>query len=344
MISDNTRAKLRDAALRNGLGGNTKSRRELSTDELHDLASSFIKKDTPYWSPLTDQVFKSHSGWIAHLSTFMDSISLRAFQLLVEPKKCKFCEIGIGPDTWKITKEGKVAKYCEPCTDLKIWKTKASHVKHGISYGDKVSQSKKEFYKTDRGTEVKASIGAKNSQHMKKFYATDEGKKYAKEHGARHSVIMSQKVLSGEFTPVTTNNRTNWRATIHLNDQVHKFRSSWEACVWLCNPSWEYETLRIPYFDNVKNKMRVYLTDFVDHYTKIVYEVKPIAFLQQFQSKKPCIEEWCSINQYQFMILTEENIMNYIDTARFDPNNIDMLNMLRRGVNAYHQYHKHQED
>jgi hypothetical protein len=344
MVSNLTRSRLRDAAIRNGLGGNTKSRKEFSIDELNELASKFMEKQMPFWSPLTGKTFENQAGLLSHLSTYMDTISLLSFQLLIEPKNCKFCEVGLSRDTWQITKENKISPYCTTCYDKKMWKTKESHNKHGIYYGDKISKSKKEFYQTDRGTEVKASIGAKNSQHMKAFYATEEGKKYAQEKGALLSVIMSQKILAGEFTPVTKNRRTHWSATINLNGYEYKFRSSWEACVWLCNPTWEYESLRIPYFDPSKKKTRVYLCDFIDHTNKTVYEVKPVAFIQQFQPKRPFIEEWCSLNQYLFVIISEENIMNYIDTTKFDCNNIDMLNRLRRGIHAYHQYHKHQEN
>lgn len=50
-----------------------------------------------------------------------------------------------------------------------------------------------------------------------------------------------------------------------------RYRSSWEALYQYHNQYAEYETLRIQYL--LDNKNRVYIVDFIDHINKLVIEL-----------------------------------------------------------------------
>lgn len=120
-------------------------------------------------------------------------------------------------------------------------------------------------------------------------------------------------------------------------------RSSWEFKTfnWLdLNPDvlrWNSESVVIPYFDPVKNKMRRYFVDMwaevktADGIKKFLIEIKPDKFtrppVQPKKKSKRYIEEamqyatncakWaaatkvCKENNMQFMLLTENHLFGY---------------------------------
>lgn len=336
-MTKTTSEKLRDAAIANGLGGDTKRRSHVPSEDIDLLAQDYTSQSQCFYSPIDKKVYPNRQSWTAHLSHFWTTESICQFKLCVSPMSCKYCDANISYKNWHIKADKKVSTYCVSCTESEVWKSKSHRDKFDINTGEAISISKKKFYQTTRGQEVKLSIAEKNSKHRQAFYASEEGQIYRLSYGQHMSAIMSEKVLKGEFTPNVKNTRSKWDAqVIDPNGCAKRFRSSWEACVWLSNPTWEYEKVRIPY--KLGDKTKVYIVDFVDEQSKILYEVKPLAFMGQFAVKQTAAQNYCEINGYKFVVLSEENIMNHIDTTKISDNNLKHLDRLRNGINANCRY------
>lgn len=153
---------------------------------------------------------------------------------------------------------------------------------------------------------------------------------YTEEYKKHQSEVMKQKILSGQFTPCITNSWTHWDAKVQLEDgTIRKFRSSWEACFWLCNQHLEYEKIRIPY--EINNTWKNYIIDFVDAEDKILYEIKPesIRYNEINILKSNAAKNWCKMNDYTYIIISDnwfiENV-KYIDFK----NNKSILEKMRQ--------------
>jgi len=177
---------------------------------------------------------------------------------------------------------------------------------------------------TEEAKQTFAKIGKQNSEKLKKWFSTPEGQTQIKSVAKKQSVLMKQKILEGSFTPNVTNSFTHWTAEIEYEGIVKKFRSSWEACVWLSNPELEYETLRIP----LPNGSNV-ITDFVDNQNRIIYEIKPKSFWRKQQHKIDAIIDYCFANDYKFIWINEENILDYVKqdlfTSEFNKKQLEVM-------------------
>lgn len=120
---------------------------------------------------------------------------------------------------------------------------------------------------------------------------------------------LKQKIQDGEFTPCITNTWTHWNDSIFINEVEYKFRSSWEMAFWLCNQNLEYESVRIPYV-NDKNKTAIYIVDFLDKFSKVLYEIKPTTKVEEKNTilKTKAAQIWCKNNGYEYRIITENDI------------------------------------
>ena len=127
------------------------------------------------------------------------------------------------------------------------------------------------------------------------------GKVYTQQEKDNLSSIMKQKILDGTFTPAVKNSLTHWKA--EWNGK--KYRSTWERNFHISNPTLKYELIRIPY--TFKDTNHVYITDFVDTENKIVYEIKPsnLTDTPKVLAKSSAARDWCAINGYKFIIVTE---------------------------------------
>ena len=117
------------------------------------------------------------------------------------------------------------------------------------------------------------------------------------------------KILNGEFTPNITNSWANSKIKIKLDGKA--FRSSWEAYFYifmLDKQFIEYEKLRLLYYDTEVNKMRTYITDFIDEENKILYEIKPFCDTISINTinKEKAALKWCKENNYEYIFITEE--------------------------------------
>lgn len=140
------------------------------------------------------------------------------------------------------------------------------------------------------------------------------GYKYSTEERNIKSQCMREQILSGKFTPNTNNRNTHWES----NFDGKQYRSSWEALFQSFNQSAEFEVLRINY--SYKNKIKVYIVDFIDYENKFVAEIKPkkLCHGEEFNAKIKALNEWATEKNFKIFIINEdwfleknENIINY---------------------------------
>lgn len=147
----------------------------------------------------------------------------------------------------------------------------------------------------------------------------------------RQSQCVKNKILNGEFTPNITNSWAGSRVQLLINNSIQKYRSSWEAFFHLCNNELEYEQLRIKYIydDNWHN----YITDFVDHKNKVIYEIKPHSNKEKPKNlaKFEYAIKWCKENDYIFEIISNDwFIENYNKMKHLLDNQEDKLIIEKR--------------
>lgn len=136
-----------------------------------------------------------------------------------------------------------------------------------------------------------------------------------KDIGPKISKIISEKIYNGVFTPCVTN---SWQKSRTVIDGI-PFRSSWEQYFFIFNKNilnqhLEYEKLRIPYFDPLKNKNRTYIVDFIDFEKRIVYEIKPKGNVDERTiQKENSLKKWCCENNYLYEFISNEWFKNNYD-------------------------------
>jgi len=143
----------------------------------------------------------------------------------------------------------------------------------------------------------KANSGGKNGMYGKRMSA--DKKNYL-------SVLMKQRIQTGEFTPNSNNRNTHWDSYY----RGKKYRSSWECLYQYFDNDAEYETLRIPYF--FENKEYIYIVDFVNHTTKTIVEVKPKEMLsnRKTAAKIAAAREWGRDNGYSFVFADKQYLIS----------------------------------
>lgn len=158
--------------------------------------------------------------------------------------------------------------------------------------------------------EAMKRIYVENGDEMRKKC---NGKK-TPEQRAKQSEQVKQRILNGEFTPKTTNRLNHTR----IKYDGHSFRSSWELAFYkdmkAKGVNIEYETLRVAY--KFKGNNHVYITDFVDHDNKIIYEVKPKRLVEdpKTMAKEQAAIEWCKENGYTFEYIHEDYINELLES------------------------------
>jgi hypothetical protein len=199
--------------------------------------------------------------------------------------------------------------------------------KHSQDRIQKQASGLRGWAKTPDGIAHYEKLGKSNSRTLKKHFLTERGKNQIKRVAKIQSKIIKDRIKNGEWTPNIHNRWTRWDAKITIGNITKKFRSSWEACFWFCNQSFEYEKIR------VHNKNSVVITDFVDEKNKIIYEIKPKALYRKEKNKINAIIKWCQLNGYSFFWLNEHNIMKYIDKQKFvDSVNEPQLIKMLKGI------------
>jgi len=225
---------------------------------------------------------------------------------------CKACNISF------ITKY-RYTNHCDECKKTKIWK-----LGKFPNRGKAISDSKKAFFQTEYGKEVAKVVGKINSGKMKQFLQSDKGKESLISRSKKISETMKKKIFEGIFTPKITNTFTHWNAIIDTGAELRKFRSSWEACIWYCNQHWEYETVRIKYV-GLDLQEHNYIVDFYDPTTSTLYEVKPKCHINESSPKIEAAKIFCKNNNMNFILISENNLLNYINPNIFFGNNKKQL-------------------
>lgn len=133
----------------------------------------------------------------------------------------------------------------------------------------------------------------------------------------KQSQTLKKRILDGSFTPNTQNRNTHWK----LSFRSKKFRSSWEVCFYALTDGYEYEKLRLKYYDSQQNKERIVIIDFVNHVAKTLVEVKPVRIQsdQNSRDKMKSVNEWALNNGYSVSIVDENWIVDNIDDIRNHP-------------------------
>jgi len=328
VITYDTRQRLREAALRNGLGGDRYgSRKAYGDDEIHQLYEKYIGNHNKFESLFSGKLCKSESAWLNDLSRNMDKDSRLRFTVLLRDKACKACNVKI--DLTNYSKSSStIGPYCKPCTDNRVW-AKARHI--GVEElsrrAKEITDAKLAHYQSERGEVTKSTIGAKNSANMRAWYQTDAGREQIERSRSHNSRVMRDKIRKGDFTPRITNTWTHWTATATVNGEVHRFRSSWEACFWICNQHLSYETLRIPYAKD--GEQHTYIADFHDTVTNTLYEIKPRSSFNDQIDKMTLIINHCMEVGIKFVWVNEHNIWQWIDESMIHEVNKPQLDRLK---------------
>jgi hypothetical protein len=281
------------------------------------------------WKSLWNEtIFDSEYKWRNDIIRHMDNLSCNKFFYELEfPLFCKHCGIRLLESSycyggkWKGADKG-FHKYCPLCESKCVWKSiiKSSQECENISNG------LKKWAKTSEGKNYYKLRGNANSQFMKDFSLSVNGKKIKKQASKKQSITMREKIKNGEFTPNITNSWTHWDAKIKIDGKIKKFRSSWEACFYICNSNLKYEMLRIPYGD------KIYIADFYDEKNRILYELKPRASYNTQIKKITEIIEYCKENGIIFKWINENNILKYIDSSKINGYNRKQYNKMMRGL------------
>lgn len=202
----------------------------------------------------------------------------------------------------------------------------ALDMKKKISYRKVNPETYKKSVATRRKNKNWHSSETRNKIASRLRTAWKEGKflKYSesfKRARSKMSIIMKDKILSGEFTPNITNSWTKWNSYVIIKGERKKFRSGWEAIFYLSNLEMEYEKIRIPYI--FKEKSHVYIVDFVDFRNKILYEVKPTSLRKEgsvVSAKENAADVWATENGYVYEIITEDWFKNNYEKINLENN------------------------
>lgn len=291
-MKDELRCKLREIAIKNGLGG------VVLVDKICTQCSASYKGIA---NQLLCANCKKSGGYL---------------------KQCNYC-------TKEYYSKYKSTKYCNECSKAKSW---LIGKKRSSDIGDKISNSKKKFFQTEQGIAVAKEVGRKNSIKLKEYFQTEIGKQQIELSRDSQSKLMIEKIKRGEFTPNITNTFTKWNAQILLEDGSYKkFRSSWEACVWYSNRTFLYEVFRIPYL-NKNGIEKTYIADFVNDEQTVLYEIKPKSYFIKQKHKMDSIIKYCISNKIKFIWINEYNILNYVNINIFDGENYKQLEKLLKGI------------
>lgn len=235
-------------------------------------------------------------------------------------KKCLYCD-----STFRT--KYKNTRYCNKCSTSKSFQIGVP--KSNVTKS-KISEKHKKWAESDAGKRHYLKLGKHNSENLKRYFKTKEGISQIRRSAKKQSVTIRRRIKSGEFTPNITNSWTRWTATIDYNGVVRKFRSSWEACFWLSNQHFEYETIRV---ESISNPERVYVGDFYEPTKRVLYELKPKSEYQKKKDKMDSLIHYCRANNIKFIWVNESNISSYINENLFTSElQVKQLTKMKKGI------------
>ncbi len=169
-----------------------------------------------------------------------------------------------------------------------------------------------------------------------------EERMHSEESKRKQSVLLKNKIKSGDWTPNVHNSRTHFSAESVINGVVKKYRSSWEAAYATIYPKAEFEKIRIPYM--YLDKYHIYIVDFLKEDTKELIEIKPTSHLSnpKYIKKREAALQFCQDQGYTFIehdekyflhLLQEDGIMSLLEGS-LSP---ETFNSLLKGIH-YENY------
>jgi len=205
------------------------------------------------------------------------------------------------------------------------WSKNSDKIRKNLNTGIPWSKGRPGSFLGRNHTEIsKRKIGEKNSGKNNGMY----GKPQSIDSKKKKSIRMKEKILSGEFTPNSTNRHTRWQTEFNGK----KYRSSWEALYHSYNQQAEYEQLRLPYSYN--DQEHIYIVDFIDHCARTVAEVKPDNMweLPETQAKISALKSWALDNDYRVLMVDQTWLVSNIPCPKslevFDQNTAKRITSL----------------
>ena len=332
MISKLTRKKLRDAAIKNGLGKyKIYNRKKYSVEELHSLIES-VKCNGNFFDPFSKTTKNTENLWRNSIIRNLDIESCNIFFFEFEKNipSCRGCCIKLSLFDFSYGGKNKLKgfkKYCKDCSDKEVYK----RYKHSEVSIKKFIVSKKRWANSADGKKFYDKLGKDNSVKMRKYLKTPKGIEQIKNSSKKQSIILKEKIRNGTFTPNVTNSWTHWESNLIIDDKIIKFRSSWEASFFVCNQHLKYELLRIPYLNGDGN-FKTYVGDFFDEKQNILYEIKPTSVFKKETFKINKVIEHCLKNSIKFVWINENNILNHIDKSKFSEYNMKQYDKMIEGI------------
>jgi very-short-patch-repair endonuclease len=156
------------------------------------------------------------------------------------------------------------------------------------------------------------------------------GTVYSEEEREQKSECMKELIADGKFTPNIHNSNTHM-TTVYKGQ---KYRSSWEAAFVHINEGCDYETLRIKY--ELDGKTKVYIVDFINHDTKMVYEIKPKIHQTRIKEKikETALLNWCLTNGYCYSVIDEDWIYDNWYNFRLNELELETVKKLEKCYEA----------
>lgn len=221
----------------------------------------------------------------------------------------RYDKMRLNEEEWSLFKKEARKRVLKASEKVKSW-SKDKRDKHYESIAKK-NRGRKQSEETIR-KRANSRKGYKHSKEViRRISETNKKTKknnpqvITKETRDKISRILIDKISKGEFTPKQTNSYTHWSYKIIIRGRCLSVRSSWEALFYTMNPHLSYEKTRIKYVDS-KGKSRVYIVDFTDEDSRVLYEVKPKSKIMESKYKIRHALDWCEHNGYTFQIITED--------------------------------------
>jgi hypothetical protein len=289
------------------------------------LVEEYIKSGNKLYSPIYKKVCNNYMSWLFSLTYNIDKEGCNYFFYRLEtPHYSKHSGILLGEESFSYSETYKGwtgwKKYTPEELKTRMW---MKHRNYNITMEtkDRISNTLLNYNASDAGIIDRH----KKAKQMILYWKTDDGIKDKRSRMAKQSISMKALIADGKFTPPITNTWTHWNAHVQVGESVYRFRSSWEACFWLCNQHCVYETIR------VKTNKRTFVNDFFDPINNICYEIKPRSRYNIEIEKMTALQNYCAENKIRFIWINENNMIKYIDETKFIGNiNISQLEKAKK--------------
>jgi hypothetical protein len=297
-----------------------------------------LKKDN-FITPFNNIIYNEQNKFISLVNRKLNPISRKLFnfyfrKIILNNNKCNHCGCEITKD-FILTLDRSLCNlpnWCETHYKEKIW-SNIKGSKYSIENNISRSLKRKKWLETEEGKIYKKKIGENNKISTTKWKQnqTDEERKTTNKKSSESQI---KNILEGKFNPQKNYHKYNSNLC-YIDGKVYNFRSSWEVVFFISNNKLKYETLKIPYYKNERQK-GIYIPDFIDDINKIIYELKPRRNFVKQQIKMDAGIEWSNNNGYKFIWVNENNLINYINqNDNKDERNAQFYIKVYKGIDGH---------